>query len=188
MRRLGSKLTIALGLALVSGGLVQVAGASTTTTYTETVLGMTMLGVGAGLVFPAGVGAVMGQLPRAHTGVGSGTNGSFVQIGGALGVAVVGSLLSTRYQHRMSSFLAPFDVPHGVEHAILGAFGTALAVSRELGGVSGRLLATAARSAFISGMDLGLHVAAIVALGGCLLALLALPSRGADRSRQNERR
>ena len=63
---------------------------------------MTMLGIGAGLVIPSATGSVMGSLPSEHTGVGAATNGTFIQVGGALGVAVIGSLLSSRYQHRMT--------------------------------------------------------------------------------------
>jgi hypothetical protein len=56
--------------------------------------------------------SVMGSLPGGHTGVGSATNGAFLQVGGALGVAVIGSLLNTRYQDQITSALAPYHVPH----------------------------------------------------------------------------
>lgn len=180
VRRLGTKLTVVAGLLVVAGGLWQISGASVTSTYGGTVVGMVMLGVGAGLVIPPATGAVMGSLPAAHTGVGSATNGSFMQIGGALGVAVIGSLLSTRYQHRVTGALAPYHLPHSIQETILGSLGSALGVARQLGGATGQLLAQSARSAFISGMDLGLAVAAIVALAGVVLALLALPSRPGD--------
>jgi hypothetical protein len=137
---------------------------------------MVMIGVGAGLVIPSATGSVMGSLPSAHTGVGSATNGSFMQVGGALGVAVVGSLLSTRYQHRISGTLAPYHVPQAVVETIRGSLGGALGVAKQIGGATGQLLTQFAHSAFISGMGLGLFAAAIVALAGALFALLALPS------------
>jgi EmrB/QacA subfamily drug resistance transporter len=173
--RLGTKLTVSAGLLVAAAGLWQISGASVATTYGGTVAGMVMIGIGAGLVIPSSTGAVMGSLPAAHTGVGSGTNGSFLQVGGALGVAVVGSLLSTRYQSRLTSVLATFRVPHAVGETILGSLGGALGVARHIGGVDGRLLAGLAHSAFISGMDLGLLVAGAVVLAGALFALLALP-------------
>jgi EmrB/QacA subfamily drug resistance transporter len=177
VRRLGTKLTVAAGLLTAGAGMLQVSAATVATTYSGTVAGMAMLGVGAGLVFPAAVGSVMGSLQSEHTGVGSGTNGTFLQVGGALGVAVVGSLLSTRFEHRMTNALSPYHVPHGVQQTILGSLGGALDVARHLGGVLGQALADSARTAFISGMDLGLTVAACVAFSAALLALLALPSR-----------
>ena len=126
-----------------------------------------------------------GSLPGAHTGVGSATNGAFLQVGGALGVAVMGSLLNTRYQDRITGALASYHVPHAVMQTILGSLGGALGVAARVGGVLGAELSHLARSAFVSGMDLALATGACVAAAGCLIALLALPSRaeaGEDES------
>ena len=139
--------------------------------------GMILTGIGAALVMPAVSGSVMGSLPRGDTGVGAATNGVFIQVGGALGVAVIGSLLSTRYQDRITAALAPYHLPHAIQDTILGSIGGALGVAALAGGASGRLLAHAARSAFISGADLGLLTAAAVVLAGCVLALVTLPAR-----------
>lgn len=177
LRRLGARLTAVAGLLVIAAGMWQISGASVATTYAGTLPGMVMLGVGAGLVIPAAVGSVMGSLPAEHTGVGSATSGTLQQVGGSLGVAVIGSLLSTRYQSRMTTVLAARRVPHAIEQTILGSVGGALGVAKALGGTSGGQLARLARSAFIGGMDLGLRSAAIVALAGALFALLVLPRR-----------
>jgi hypothetical protein len=63
---------------------------------------------------------------------------------------------------------------------ILGSVGGALGVANQVGGVLGADLGHLARSAFVSGMDLGLATGACVAATGCLIALIALPSRTAD--------
>ena len=60
---------------------------------------------------------------------------------------------------------------------ILGSIGGALSVAERVGGPAGRLLAHAAQVSFISGMDLGLLTGAAVGLAGCLIALVAMPSR-----------
>ena len=52
-----------------------------------------------------------------------------MQVGGALGVAVIGSLLSTRYQDRMTAGLAPYHLPHAIETTIRGSIGGALGVA-----------------------------------------------------------
>ena len=140
-----------------------------------------MLGVGAGLTIPSATESVMGSLPSGHTGVGSATNGAFLQTGGALGVAVIGSLLNTRYQDHITSALAPYHVPHTVMETILGSVGGALAVAAHVGGFLGAELSRLAGSAFASGMELGLATGACVAAAGCLIALLALPSRAEAR-------
>ena len=176
-RSIGTKLTAAAGLMIIGAGLWQVSMATTGSTYLDTVAGMVMLGLGAGLTIPATTASVMGSVPTEHTGIGSATNGAFLQIGGALGVAIIGSLLSTRYQGRMTRALAPYHVPAAITHTILGSLGGALDVAGKAGGVLGQELSQAARAAFISGMDLGLTVAAAVAVAGSLVALATLPGR-----------
>jgi hypothetical protein len=177
VRAIGTKLTVAAGLLVIAGGLWQVSVASAATTYAGVLPGMILLGVGAGLTIPSATDSVMGSLPGGHTGVGSATNGAFLQVGGALGVAVIGSLLNTRYQDQVASTLLPYHVPHAVMETILGSLGGALGVAGHVGGVLGAELAHVARSAFVSGMDLGLATGACVAAAGCIIALLALPSR-----------
>ena len=180
VRAVGTKLTVAAGLLVVAGGLWQLSTASATTTFTGILPGLILLGVGAGLAIPSATESVMGSLPTGHTGVGSATNGAFLQVGGALGVAVIGSLLNSRYQDMMTSALAPHHVPHAIMETILGSVGGALAVAARAGGILGAELGELARSAFASGMDLGLATGACVAAAGCVIALVALPSR--DRS------
>lgn len=177
IRRAGTKLTIATGLLLIAAGLWQVSNATVSWTFADVLPGMLLTGVGAALVIPAVSGSVMNSLPLGNLGVGSATNGVSIQVGGALGVAVIGSLLSTRYQDLMAASLAPLHVPQAIENTITSSIGGALGVAAQMGGVSGRLLAHAARVAFISGADLGLLTAAAVVLAGCVLALLTVPLR-----------
>jgi len=181
VRLAGTKFTVAAGLLITAAGLWMDSGLSVTSDYGDIVLGMVVLGVGAGLAIPAAIESVMGSLPREHTGMGSATNGTFMQLGGALGVALIGSLLATRYQGRMTAAVAAYPVPHAIHAAILGSVGGALDVAARLGGTPGTLLAHMARSAFVSGADLGLRTAAAVALVGCLIALAALPARAHRR-------
>ena len=177
VRRLGTKLTVALGLALVAGGLWQISSATVTTTYSGVLPGMIMIGVGAGLVMPASTGSLMGTLPLEHAGVGSATNGTFLNIGGALGVAILGSLMSSRYQHQLGASAAAHFLPAPVQHTILGSLGAALGVAGHVGGLLGSALATAARAAFVTGMSLALEIGGGVVLAGVLLALVVLPSQ-----------
>jgi EmrB/QacA subfamily drug resistance transporter len=179
VRAAGTKVTAAAGLLIVAAGLWQLSGTTVASTYTSTLPGMILLGIGAGLVIPSGTASVMGSLPRAHTGVGSATNGAFLQVGGALGVAVLGSLLVTRYQDHLTAALGPYHIQHAEMTTILGSLGGALGAAAHLGGPLGAALAHLARSAFVSGMDLTMLTGAGVALGGCLLALAALPARQA---------
>lgn len=169
--------TIAAGLLAVAGGLWQISEASASSTYTTILPGMILLGVGAGLAIPAATESVMGSLPSGDTGVGAATNGAFLQTGGALGVAIIGSLLNTRYTDNITGTLAPYHVPAGALETIRGSLGGALQVAAQAGGQLGAELTEAAKGAFVSGMDLGLLTGALVALGGCAVALIVLPGR-----------
>ncbi len=177
VRTIGTKLTMAAGLALIAGGLWQISGAAITTTFAGTVLGMVLLGAGAGLAIPTATGSVIGSVPESDSGVASATNTTAIQLGGALGVAVVGSLLNTRYQDKMTAALTARHLPHAIMATIQGSLGGALAVAARAGGAAGQLLTLLAKTAFVGGMDLGLLTAAVVAIAGCLLAIAWLPAR-----------
>jgi EmrB/QacA subfamily drug resistance transporter len=186
VRRLGTKLTVALGLALVAAGLWQISGATVSTTYSGVVAGAILIGVGAGLVMPASTGSLMGTLPLEHTGVGSATNGSFLNVGGALGVAVLGSIMSTRYQDRLDASAAVHALPPTLQHTVLGSLGAALAVAERAGGVLGIELAGTARAAFMSGMSAALAIGSAVVLAGVIVALVVLPWRPSWPSNQED--
>lgn len=177
VRRLGTKLTVSLGLAVVAGGLWQISAATVATPYSGVVAGAVMIGVGAGLVMPASTGSLMGTLPLEHTGVGSATNGSFLNLGGALGVAILGSIMSARYQHRLGATTAVHALPAAIHDTIVGSLGAALSVAERVGGPGGNALETAARGAFMSGMGLALEIGAAVVIAGACVALLVLPLR-----------
>jgi EmrB/QacA subfamily drug resistance transporter len=181
VRRFGTKLTIAAGMLIVAGGLWQISGATTSTSYGGIVLGMALVGVGAGLVIPSATASVMGSLPVEHTGVGGGTNGTFLQTGGALGIAVIGSLLSNRYDDHLTGALAQYRLPHALGRAAHDSLGAALGVAHQVDGSVGAAIAQAARSAFMSGMQLGLVTAAAVALAGAVIALVTIPGKAPAR-------
>jgi len=176
-RLVGTKITTAAGMLCASAGLFMISHATVAWGYTTMLPGMVTIAAGAALVMPSVSASVMGSVPRSHTGVGSATNGTFIQLGGAIGVAVIGSVLSTRYQARMTPVIAPYHLSAPIAATIRGSIGGALSVAGHLGGTIGAHLASAARSAFISGNDLALLPAAAVVLVGCLLAAAALPAR-----------
>ena len=177
-RAMGTKFTTAGGLAAIASGLWQMSAASTAVaTYGSVVPGMLLIGLGAGLLLPTATNSVVGSVPLGDSGIGSATNGVAIQVGGALGVAVVGSVMLTRYQDHMTSALAGQHVPIAATHTILGSLGGALAVAGVAGGATGALLERTARAAFMSGLEVSMFVGGAVALGGAFIVLARLPSR-----------
>jgi EmrB/QacA subfamily drug resistance transporter len=185
VRVAGTKATAAAGLLAIACGLFQISTVSASAGYPNTVFGLVLIGVGAGLVIPTSTASVMGSLPREHTGVGSGTNGTFLQVGGALGVAVVGSLLSTRYGDRMTIFLGRVRLPPPVRDALTESIGSAQRVAAQLDPALAARVGRIARRAFVDGMELGLLTGAAVAAAAALVALVVLPHRAnAGRERR----
>ena len=177
-RVIGIRVTVAAGLAAIAGGLWWSSAVSTAAaSYPAFVPGMLLIGLGAGLLLPTATNSVIGSVPQRESGVGSATNAVALQVGGALGVAVIGSVLSARYQSHLTRALAGQHVPAAAVHAIVGSLGGALTVANTAGGTTGALLAHVARAAFMSGDATALATGAAVALGGALLVLTRLPSR-----------
>jgi EmrB/QacA subfamily drug resistance transporter len=185
-RAIGARFTAGAGLVGIAAGLWQIAASSSiSTTYGEIIPGMMLIGFGAGLLIPTATNSLVGSLPQGDSGVGSATNGVALQVGGALGVAIIGSVLATRYQDRIRTALIGQHVPIAALHSIVGSLGGALGVARQAGGTTGQLLANTARSAFMSGVGVALNVGALVALTGSLLILIRFPSRGASQDVKN---
>ena len=130
-RILGTKVTTSVGLLFAGAGLLTMSRASVDWSFLTMLPAMVMVGVGAALVMPSVSASVMNSVPRGDTGVGSATNGTFIQLGGAVGVAVVGSLLSTRYQSLMRQAIAPYHLPSAIANAMLGSIGGALGGGRK---------------------------------------------------------
>ncbi len=180
-RVIGIKFTVAAGLTAIAAGLWQNSAVSTAAAhYAGFVPGMLLIGLGAGLLLPTATNSVVGAVPQDESGIGSATNAVALQLGGALGVAVMGSVLSARYQGHLTAALAGRPLPAAAAHTILGSLGGALTVARDAGGATGALLAETARAAFMSGNGTALAVGAAVALGGAVLMLAFLPSRGRE--------
>jgi hypothetical protein len=178
----GSKITAAVGLAAIAGGLWQAGAASTAgATYGDVLPGMLVVGIGAGLLLSTATNSLVGSLPQEEAGVGSAANGVSIQVGGALGVAVIGSVLATRYEDQMGTIVAAQNLPAAIGHQITGSLGGALGVADAIGGTAGAMLADSAKAAFMSGTQTSLAVGACTALAGALLTLWLLPS---GRTRQ----
>ncbi|HUO49269.1 MAG TPA: hypothetical protein VMU09_10575 [Acidimicrobiales bacterium] len=146
-------------------------------TYVDALPFFLLIGAGVGLALAPSTDSVMGSLPKTEAGVGSATSDTSMQVGGALGVAVLGTALTIRYQNVMTPLLAHQPVPAAIEHLIIGSLGGALAVAQRVPGRSGALLADAARRGFVSGMDLGLIIGAVIVGVAGVIVLALLPNR-----------
>lgn len=134
-----------------------------------------VLGLAMGSVMAPATDSVMGSVPAAKAGVASAMNDVTRQVGGALGVAIVGSLIDTIYTSRVGEAAA--SLPPALRSPVEASVGAANAVAARLPAPAGAHLAAAAADAFTSALGYGLLAAAAVALLGAGIVLWKLPAR-----------
>jgi EmrB/QacA subfamily drug resistance transporter len=176
--RYGTKVVVVSGMALIAVGLGLLSRTTVAGTYRDSIVALMVVGVGVALALAPSTESVMGSLPLEEAGVGSATNDTAMQLGGAMGVGVLGTLLILRYQHLMASAVAHAGVPASVRGLVESSLGAALAVSQQAPKPLGAELALVARQSFVSGMDVALVVAAAVVGLAALLVLILLPNQG----------
>ena len=131
----------------------------------------------ANVMAPA-TSAVMGAVPETKAGVGSAMNDLLRQLGGALGVAIIGSVMNTVYRDRMGDALT--GLPAEAADAAGDSVGAAVAIAGRIGGPIGDALATMARGAFVDALGLAAVLAAVIAVVTAILIERTMPARAAD--------
>lgn len=174
VERLGTKVVVTCGLALVSVSMVLHVGLTPTSEYVQVMWRMMFLAVGMGLTMAPATESIMGSLPLAKAGVGSAVNDTTRQVGGALGVAVIGSVLSSVYGSKIAETFAGTLPGEAVEVAKSG-IGGALQIAAKAGPM-GAQITDVARSAFVDALHGGAIVAAVAAAGGAIVVAVFLPA------------
>jgi len=187
VERLGTKVVVVTGLGLITTGLALSTGLTTTSSYFEIAWRMVIMASGMALTMAPATTSIMGSLPLAKAGVGSAVNDTTRQMGGAVGVAVVGSVFASIYGAQVRDAVAGKGLPPAAVEGAKDSLGFALVVAKQIGGVAGDAFAAAARGAFVDGFHAGLWVGAGAALLGAIAALVWLPARARreDEERQD---
>src|SRR4051794_8647402 len=173
--RLGAKRVVSGGLAGVAVALWLLSTVEADSTYWLIAGALVLLGLGMASTMAPATDAIMGSLPANKVSVGSAVNDTTRTTGGALGVAVLGSLLASGYRGDMDAVTRTLPAP--ARDAAQDSVAGAMAVAGRVGGAAGEKLHAAAEHAFMSGMHTAALVAATIALGGAFVALAFLPAR-----------
>jgi EmrB/QacA subfamily drug resistance transporter len=179
--RVGTKLVVASGMALTTTGLLLLSLVHADSSYPSFAWRMVLMASGLALTMAPATESIMGSLPLAKAGVGSAVNDTTRQVGGALGVAVLGSVYTSIYGNRVADALSGTTVPANVVAQAQQSVGGALQAAASVGGDVGHAIANAARSAFIDGFHASLRVGAVVTFIGVITTLVALPARARSR-------
>jgi DHA2 family multidrug resistance protein-like MFS transporter len=161
----GNRVMAVLGLLIIASGFALLANLTTESGWGVLAGAMVLMGAGSGLAMPAAMAAMMGAIPDEHAGVGSALNDTIQQAGAALGVAILGAILSSTFTNNM-----PADAPAAARHSI----GDALAAS-----ANDSNLLNATHSAFTDAMSASFLVGAAGVVGAAILAVFLM--KGKDK-------
>ena len=176
----GTRLVVSVGLAITAGGLAILATISDSSGYSTVLLALAVAGFGMGITSAPATNSIMGSVPREQAGVASAVNNITRPVGGALGVAVLGSLLSTAYRSSLDN--AAVTLPSDAAVAARDSIGSAIQIAGRLGGPEGEALTLAAQSAFVDAMGTAILAGVAIALLGAAVAATVLPSRERERA------
>jgi EmrB/QacA subfamily drug resistance transporter len=169
---IGTRLTVAAGLALLTAGLVLLSGIHLSSGYSVVAAGLALAGLGVGGSIGAAMDAVMAAVGGDEAGAGAAVNSTLRQVGGALAVAALGSALSVSYARALRPALRA--LPAGDAAIARESVTQAVQLARRLP-AGGTLLREAAGAAFLHGMSIVMVSCAVVTALAALATLRYLP-------------
>ncbi|MEU3341226.1 MFS transporter [Streptomyces sp. NPDC002144] len=181
--RFGNKLTTGGGLVLLAGMLAAFAGFEADTPIWVLEVVFFLMGTGMAHVMTPTSVVIMQALPREKAGSASALSNTFRQVGGALGIAVLGSVLSTAYRNGIEGKLGL--LPPGLRDTAAESIEATLGVAAKLG-PSGKSLVTPANDAFLHAMHVTALCGTVVALLGAVVAFWFLPGKPPARQKGEE--
>ena len=176
VRRFGSAWVVPVGMTSIAVGLLMLSLLEVGSSLFNIYLSMIPLATGMAISMTPQTSLIMSSVPLARAGVGSAMNDTTRELGGALGVAVLGSIVTSRYISGMASSVA--GLPEQAREVADSGLSGALAVGQQIGGDQGAALVESARQAFVDGLGSAAIVGAVVVFGAAIAARLLLPRSG----------
>ncbi|MBV9318588.1 MAG: MFS transporter [Mycobacterium sp.] len=173
----GTTAVVAAGLTVFAVALAWASTADAATPYSQIAMQMVLLGGGLGLTTAPGTEAIMGSLSADKAGVGSAVNDTTRELGGTLGVAIVGSVFASVYSGHLGAASALAGLPPDVRTAMQRSMAVAHKVIGQM--PAGRIadVRGAVNHAFLDGLQVGSLVCAGIALGAAIVVTVLLPAR-----------
>jgi MFS family permease len=175
----GPKRVVPFGLLFMGVAQIWAGTVDAESAYFGTVIAsMVLMACGLSLVTSPSSESVMGSLPRDMAGVGSAINDTSREVGGTLGVAIIGSVFATTYGPKIVDLLTPFALPEAAVSAAEESVGAAFAVSEQVGDPTlSNAIREIAGTSFLDGFQAACNTVGVIAILGALLALRFLPAR-----------
>ena len=173
--RFGARVVVTAGLLVTAGGLAFMGTLGLDPSDLHVAAVLLVVAAGLALAMTPATDAIMGAVPKAKFGVGSAVNDTVREIGGAFGVAVLGSLFAASYGATMTNVTA--GLPAAAADAVGESLAAATVVAGAIGGDAGAALLAAAQAAFVDAMRMTSFIGAGFAVAGAVLAAIWLPAR-----------
>jgi EmrB/QacA subfamily drug resistance transporter len=180
VERIGTKIVVGVGLAMAALGLFLASSVPATNGYPHLVISMAVLAFGMGLVMAPATESIMGSLPRSKAGVGSAMNDTTRQMGGAVGVAVIGSIFAISYRPAITHSLEKLGLGQKDINEAKDSVGGAFKVASRLPSGLGHQVIAAARNDFVHGFSGASKIGALVILVAAGIVFGFLPARASD--------
>jgi hypothetical protein len=148
--------------------------------YPHLLIAMAMLSTGMGCIMAPATESIMGSLPRNKAGVGSAMNDTTRQVGGALGVAVIGSVLASFYRPAITSKVGALNVSPSVLSTARDSVGGAVQVGATLPAATGNALIAIAKTEFVHAFASALLVGGGIIAIAAVVVFVFLPARALD--------
>src|SRR5688500_8849504 len=161
------------GLAVGSIGLLLLTQVGTTNGLLTLIIASVVISLGLAPVFGLTTELIVGSAPPERAGAASGISETGAELGGALGIAILGTIGVAIYRGELAARL-PADLPAAALAAVRDTLGSAVAVAGGLPDGQAQAVLTTAREAFVHGMQLTSGIAAVIAIGLAVLTLLVL--------------
>ena len=173
----GVRVTGPIGLGLMATGFVILSTLGTDSSYWHFLAGLLPFGAGMALAGAPATTAIVASLPREKQGIASAINDVSRELGGALGIAVLGSVLNTAYRSSVEQHTSTLPTP--LADTARGSLGAAQAIGRRLGETD---LVAHANAAFVHGVSLALLAGAAALIGGAVFVALRAPGRAESQA------
>ncbi len=170
VKRIGTPGTVTFGLGLVAASCLGLSFIGMATPYWPMAIGFLGLGLGMGFTMAPSTTLIMDDVPAHKAGVGSAMNDTSREVGGAFGIAILGSIINETYQRNV---VVPEGLPMGALDPT-ASLGNALLLGRLTGS---QALIDSARAAFVDGLSLAYLIGAVVALLTAIVVRIWMPRR-----------
>ena len=178
VERFGARMVVTTGMLLTAAGVFILSFLTASSGYGHVLLGMFVMASGMGLTMTPMTELIMSSVPRDKAGVGSAMNDTTREVGTTLGVAVLGSILSSGYTSNLGGVVA--SLPTAARQTAQGSLAGALGVAHQIGGTQGAAIVDAAKSAWADGLRLSMLIGAGIVLLAAFISARYLPGKPGD--------